>query len=215
MHYRYIITVMMDNEQSLGKGSESIHRRRLVPATLLSLVGGLAIAACSTQGSGEPTPITPRTPMTESVGENHWSDTELAKSNNRLLKSVEFYFDPSYSGGSLAMNVCFNTASGEVRITSRQLNFNPGYLYNRPFDITQPCQLFHPVTGVGPDENDQVNIGARTFDEPYDDTYTGEAYSVTRQGNTQDIDVKPLGRQTLDPNSIKPRDPSVAQYFKR
>lgn len=216
---------MKNHELLLGQSSErkTPQTRKRRSPVLLALLAGTALlaAACSgkTPENSTTVPAGPallKPPATVSVGGNHWFDTGLAQTPDPFLRSLEFYFDPGYSGGSLAMVICFNKSSGEFRITSRQINQNPGYLFNRPFDITQPCQLLHPVTNVTPDENDWVNIGVRSFDQPYNNTYTGRGYSVTRIGNSQTIGVYSLGRQTLDPDTIHPRDPQTAgDYFKR
>lgn len=180
---------------------------------LLGIIGvGVMTVSCLAETNNTPqSTAIPSFESNPSVRVSKWVDAELARSGHPLLSTLEFYFHQ----GDLKLLLCFKE-KGEFRITSHQNNFDPGYLYNKPEDITQHCVLRNPVIDVVPDEEDEVGVGTRAYDQPYDNTYNQFRYRIRREGNTPEIKVEKLGQQVVNPGSIVPRDPETAdKYFRR
>lgn len=115
-----------------------------------------------------------------------YSDPELDRLNGPLTK-VEIGLDGKYFGGSLAMYICTQDPTGEIRVAVIKQGSVP--LQDKAYPKTSLCTDINILREMEPDETDQINISVKTSGQT-----TTRAYKAWRREKTMDIVVNNLNR---------------------
>lgn len=91
-------------------------------------------------------------------------DKKLLENGDRQIQSVDFWFDPNYSGGSLWLQICLE-GNGKYRVLSHEVAPRPGWLVDKSFAFSGNCNIKYPVIQLAVGEVEDVYLGVGQTEE--------------------------------------------------